>query len=252
MHMEVCKPFVCAVLCCVLYKGCQGLGLNQCVSGYLEVPDTLQSVEDALTCKGIPASDTLRWTFRPKNHAGAPLRIGSCEPHSLNCKLQLSPNNPIFTIRRPSDDVSHLSLAREVSRNLAGATFYCLSESDSTDCRVDIVYPAEGVNCTAQFDSSPSTQWTLSGRCDVKKIYSALNRYSCTWYESDGQRSQKPVDTGFVTFSPTPSSADFSSGPCSVTGKKMSTACNLEYNYQVKISPGSGKTEVSFAGSNVI
>ncbi|KAK7480249.1 hypothetical protein BaRGS_00028525, partial [Batillaria attramentaria] len=70
--------------------------------------------------------------------------------------------------------------------------------------------PAEGVNCTAQFDSSPSTQWTLSGRCDVKKIYSALNRYSCTWYESDGQTSQKPVDTRFVAFSPTPSSGDFS------------------------------------------
>ncbi|KAK7458009.1 hypothetical protein BaRGS_00039130, partial [Batillaria attramentaria] len=191
----------------------------QCEQGWVQVPETSQSGTDVLTCTGVPTSERVHWQF--KSATGSRIvPFGTCPPLPGTCTSSLN----TFTVSRPATNVSHLTL------------------SD----------PPEEVTCHVQFNVPTTFPWTVSGRCDIAKIYSSQNRYSCTWLESDGNSTQV-VASKYVKWKTDPLSTDpiVYSATCSLQGKPM-PARSATYAYRVKVSPDSMSVDATFNGSSLV
>lgn len=47
-----------------------------------------------------------------------------------------------------------------------------------------IADPADVTRCTVQANSG---SWTINGSCDISKVFSSNNNYSCAWYRGNNQ-----------------------------------------------------------------
>ncbi|KAK7454702.1 hypothetical protein BaRGS_00039548, partial [Batillaria attramentaria] len=196
-------------------------------SGDVEVSETASDV--IITCDQFSAQDTVQWSLIGNTGTSA---LGLCSPSTCNPAL---PN--LYGVSRPSSTVSQLTI-KSPSRALADFSIRCSTGvSTRVSCRLNTVYPAEVSNCRVQVQETSST-WTVSGSCDVTKVFSSSGSYTCQWFRGDSQSQTVSVAT--TTYS-TSAHADtrYRRGACTFSSTDVSTT---DKYYKAVVYPGATST----------
>ncbi|KAK7467751.1 hypothetical protein BaRGS_00037026, partial [Batillaria attramentaria] len=148
-------------------------------SGDVEVSETARDV--IITCDQFSAQDTVGWSLIDEVGNTGNVAIGSCTPSTCNPTLPT-----LYGLSRPSSTVSQLTI-KSPSRALADYSIRCSTGvSTRVSCRLNTVYPAEVSNCRVQLQETSST-WTVSGSCDVTRVFSSSGSYTCQWFRGDSK-----------------------------------------------------------------
>ncbi|XP_025101419.1 uncharacterized protein LOC112568358 isoform X2 [Pomacea canaliculata] len=119
-----------------------------------------------------------------------------------------------------------------------------ISTVNSSHCELNLVYPPEGVSCTAI-----NTSWIVNVSCDIGSVYSSRGRYLCQLYRRNHDSRNETVEmVKMVTF-PTSESTQ---GEVKVSGSCLfNTTLPVEtgrYGFYVVIYPGGRTYNAKLAG----
>ncbi|XP_076457337.1 uncharacterized protein LOC143291381 [Babylonia areolata] len=155
-------------------SGCVGYNIGSCEYNKQQISETQDAV---LTCSGI-THDRMVWRV---NHTdGTVLQIGECTKSNGKCSV----TNSNYTLSiTPQNSTSQLTITGNHRTRIAG-TVQCAGLDggnmvDTATCDVRVVYTSYTItNCRTAVNT---TDWTVSGSCDVDKIYASDDGYRCSW-----------------------------------------------------------------------
>ncbi|KAK7090770.1 hypothetical protein V1264_010527 [Littorina saxatilis] len=196
-----------------------------------------------LNCTNIslpPGDRIVNWKL--KRPDGSVLEIANCTQsfrsflHLLPWQC-LPPVNDYYVVTMTQSEVSTLTVQQNHRTSIAG-TVRCVGLSflliyDVDICKVRVIYPAKTVsNCRTEVNTS---DWTVSGSCDVDKIYASDDHYSCRWKFPVETGRKKKEALSLTNF--TEHGKAYKRGTCSFSGLPMPTFDGT-YPFSLTIDPG--------------
>ncbi|XP_076457397.1 uncharacterized protein LOC143291432 isoform X2 [Babylonia areolata] len=201
---------------CVCFMTALGYNITSCPYNRLQISETQDAV---LTCSGI-THNTMVWRV---NHTdGTVLQIGTCTKSNGQCSVTNSDYSLSIT---PQNSTSQLTITGNHRTRIAG-TVQCAGLSggnmvDPATCDVQVVYTSYTItNCRTAVNT---TDWTVSGSCDVDKIYASDDGYWCSWWFIPNVGTQTPFPGQMtLTSSFTDSTGqEYHTATCSFTGQPL-------------------------------
>ncbi|XP_070183053.1 uncharacterized protein [Littorina saxatilis] len=236
-----------------LVRDCEGVELSPCRNNVTEVTETATT---SITCSGLARTQGVAWQV--DYTSGNTDTIGECQSvtasaTSSTCTAGSLPG--LFTATRPTPTTSVMTINPSALNNgpayVSGHTLRCSQPpTASTVCRMDYVYPSDTVSCSAQFLNPRDAAWSVSGRCDVTKVYSYLGRYTCQWYQQRGSSSETPLGQGVSIKNSSVEEGKYINGDCNVT--TSFPVGDGQYSYRVVITPGGLSHTAKFTGTSLI
>ncbi|XP_025101133.1 uncharacterized protein LOC112568184 [Pomacea canaliculata] len=222
-----------------------GLTLQPCHNGF-EL--TLGSV-NTITCSEVKDNAVVTWRYSMGKDTTGHL-AGECQGFSSSgdnsCGSALL--KPKIVPHRVSQASSTLKINAGV--NMEPGFVSCATPGELVKCDFDVVYPAEGVNCEAQFVVDV-TNLFLRGACNVTRMMSSRHKYDCQWYSLNKESSLRKqlINVSMVTKQLADGSRKVS-GSCAVSMAFPAEAG--VYTFGVVITPGQVDTQAVFRGSPIV
>ncbi|XP_076470200.1 uncharacterized protein LOC143300432 isoform X2 [Babylonia areolata] len=160
-----------------------------------ENPVTVDVPEDSMAQIICPDTfESLRWVYK-FNKWGYDSSVANCD--STSCTQDHYRKDMLAT--RPSSSESALFVhVSELRENVID--FICTStsphrwNSKSQTCRLRTVYSSPPTNCRFEVDGNTMT---VSGSCDVKKVFSSDRVINCTWIQRFENQTTKFINGSF-------------------------------------------------------
>ncbi|XP_076457400.1 uncharacterized protein LOC143291435 [Babylonia areolata] len=159
---------------CVCFMTALGYNIDSCPYNGLQISETEDAV---LTCSNITHNNMV-WMVNYTD--GTVSQIGTCNKPNGQCSVTDSDYSLSIT---PQNSTSQLTITGN-HRTIAGTVLECAGLDggnmvDTATCNVRVVYTSYTItNCRTAVNT---TDWTVSGSCDVDKIYASDDEYKCSW-----------------------------------------------------------------------
>ncbi|XP_025101132.1 uncharacterized protein LOC112568183 isoform X3 [Pomacea canaliculata] len=222
-----------------------GLTLQPCHNGF---DLTLGSV-NTITCSEVKDNAVVTWRYSMGKDTTGHL-AGECRGFSSSgdnsCGSALL--KPQIVPHRVSQASSTLKI--NATGSLEPGFVSCATPGELVKCDFDVVYPAEGVSCEAQFVVDV-TNLFLRGACNVTMMMSSRHKYDCQWYSLNKESSLRKqlINVSMVT-KPLADGSRKVSGSCAVSMAFPAEAG--VYTFGVVITPGQVDTQAVFRGSPIV
>ncbi|XP_070202799.1 uncharacterized protein [Littorina saxatilis] len=201
--------------------------LPQCTEGRVYVSETEPWTH--ITCDGVASRHSMNWTLA--DDSGQVIEIAECDGNGT-----CTERTDDVTVSK-NESASTLTFVKNV-RQGDNQTLNCVRRNGETSasCRIRTFYSGAPENTSLVVDSN----FTVTGRVHVKKIYEPDGNIACLWYYSPDNVSLGVVPHTHLDLSSFTDikGREYQRGTCNMT--MQLNASEMTHYFHVEIQPGDG------------
>ncbi|XP_070202332.1 uncharacterized protein [Littorina saxatilis] len=227
---------------------CEGLAIIGCNSdGSMSVED---HVKDLLLVSGdLDMTSFTIWTFQDRNTSNPRQIISNCSTHSPSSSSPVWFCDSTFNVMIKTDINEHTRRSHVILPDMSvgrfpDGTWRCENGGRVAECSIDVVYTPTDVQCQVTIDEDRSM---VEGTCHISRMFSSHGKYSCQWFEKNGNQEEVALPSSQTQFTRSDCSEGgfvYYCGNCSFS--KGLPAVSERYGYRVSILPGNISPSVEF------
>ncbi|XP_070202804.1 uncharacterized protein [Littorina saxatilis] len=205
---------------------------SQCSNNTIVV---FENSERRIQCEGMESSQSMYWSITYPNTTEQTVAVcGKCENETCpQCDVKTDD----FSVER-NQTFSALRMIAGNDRDKEGAVVMCSKSNNAThdQCQLSVRYSGAPENTSLVVDSN----FTVTGRVHVKKIYEPDGNIACLWYYSPDNVSLGVVPHTHLDLSSFTDikGREYQRGTCNMT--MQLNASEMTHYFHVEIQPGDG------------